>query len=270
MKVHIILSFLSMLLLYSCEKNNRPIDFYLSEIENKLTNEEISELKEKREIELVKYIKSQFSIRMFEDSVHIEYGHALDTLLEDEGIIDEKYKFPAIYMAIHYKLNNLEIPYNNINNTIESYYNRQYEEEIEIYKKMSESAKINYDRFAINDTICLLFPLEATDEGNNVLMYEADYYDDGSIFGGDVVLPLEWKDTLIIKGVLLEKDKEKFNFEFPIFGYSFYLKIFSLNKSGNLNSVAGNLEIGDTIGLYLNQYLRKIESCNPRSREYKK
>ncbi len=250
-----------LLLLYSCREVNKSMDYYLSEIEDKLTYEELSELENRKGLELIEYIKSQFSVRVFEDSVHIEYAHALDTLLEDKGITNEKYKFPAIYMAIHYRLNKLEIPYSNINIMLEGYYDRQYQEEINLYKEMSAKAKLNYDRFEVKDTVCLLFPIEITERGNNVILYEEKYYDIDSTFGDNRPF-IQWEDTLILKGILMEKVKKEFDIDTSILRYSFFMEILSLNKSNNLNSTVGSLEEGNSLELYLNEYLREIGDCD--------
>lgn len=266
MRGQILLLLVSILIFVSCEEDTNTIGYYLSKIKERLTTEELFDIKSKRGSELIDYIRADFGTRVFNDSIHIEYADVLDTLLSARGIVKDKYKFVAIYMAIHYKCNNLEISYDKINSEIEHYYNRMYEEEMERYKKRSEIAGLNFNSFEVNDTICLLLPFEnITKEEGNLLMYEEEYYDMSLLGANDDVL--KWPDTLKLEGVIIEKNKEKFelNDDVEFFGYDFKVKILSLSKNGNLRSTRGNLSVGGSLDVDLNQYLQEIRNCPPPS-----
>ena len=227
-------------LILSCKNKENNIDYYVLEIKKQLSSSQIQSFKSKEKGDLINYLRYEFRIKSSENLIKLD-GEKLNQLFITNGITENI--GDAVFLALHYKLNKQKIDYNKIKVIIEDYYKKEMEEEEMYLKGESETAKKNFNKFNDGEVICLNLPIIKTPKGKDVKIDGEFYLPNG-----------DWRDTLKLKGILLEKNANYF--PDSINTYFFQIKI--LDLSDESPAINKKLKVNSSFELYLNSYKHPI------------
>jgi hypothetical protein len=243
--------------LFTCCKTitDDNIDFYLYKIQDDvLSSTEINQLKNKNDIELVTYIEDELLIQQKVGSFFQLVNTNLDSLLFSKGIINNRNI--ALFVALHYKLNNEIIDYELVKENIIDYHNWSVANEKKIQKRNTAFAKINYTNFEIGDTICIRYPVKKhfnswhVIEGGRIEVFQK--------------LNNEWDDLLIvIEAIILQKYNQRNSYNLHDNDwYVFQVEPLSVSYNKNINKPISHVfEVGEPYELHLNTHKLILKEC---------
>ncbi len=235
------------LMLISCGGKIDELDSILSNLETKLTVEELNFLKEKKGKEIIDYVNGEdFLFSMTEGSVYNRVAPKLHLLLKEKGITSGRFDIYVVFIAIHYRLNGIEpIPYEAINDILISYYDEVAKSDQRWREETVKNAQLNFEKFEINDKLCFLYSIGRTVEDNQAVTYKKH----------KVLV-----DTLRLEGVLDEKYIKEFKGS-EFLTYFFDVKILSINGNDDFPNTLGLLKNDKILNLNLNNFFSPIEGC---------
>ncbi len=240
---------------WGCNVAYSPSEVYFEGLSKNLTNQQIAEFKTCDQPFCMLSTLGKFDIDAFInqlDSIPTEINIILDSV----GIIKPFDRKVSVLMAYHKYLNGTAYSYENIKVEFDGFMydmNNRGIEPNEIIIKENQAicriAQINFDRYCIGDTMCLELPLEKSENGKNVILYS--YYSSEN-----------FRDTLFVKCVLLEKEFEEVSDTYPnsIDGYYFTIKVIESKQSLPSKEI-NDFRVGDENNISITGYGRLIERC---------
>lgn len=252
-------TFLSILIILlviitSCNNPNSDLDFVFRKIDDALTKSEKQELIKIEDIDsIVGFTLLNSNLRckqVFENGISNELINKLDSM----NIV-----YPAFTLIRAYQKNKKNQNYSlkNLDNEIQNCLKRKDSlsklRMIRNYKEYKRIAKLNYNKFNKNDTICLIFPVTYTSRKWAVDYALADKKDELFYLTASLI-----KKKIIMRTDYLNNKKETFKFE---------LKIIDLSKK-ECFWMSKELKINGEFNIEISHYRREMFSNCSASREH--
>lgn len=232
-----------------CNSKTTIIDLFCRKLSNTLSLSEKKEIRNCPDVGcLVVFVGSQMRTK-FADAYNTDSA-AINQFLNDSIKINSLYdKQRALIIAYQKKLNDKSVDFNEIKNEMLQYDKLQDSIYDDMEKRNIENhvdtAKYNFNRFRIGDTLHLELSLAKSDNEKKVAYYR-NYNKQN------------FNDTLFIKGVLVKKtNKLGESSNYPDEQYVFLVRIIKVNNK-ELNLVDREYQKGNVILLPLYDYGRVI------------
>lgn len=236
---------ITLIFVLGCKAKRTPIDAFFISLNNSLSENEKSEVKNCEDIGcLTLFVQSKAQKKILTSYEPLE-GEITQLLLDSFKIDKSQDRVRALILAYQKKLKNQSIDFFEIKNEIiqfdklaEDKYLNGLKEEIQVQNKI---ARNNYERFKEGDVVNLLYPLSK--DGNYKGVYFNNFY-----------YNKEYTDTLFLKCVLLRKEMGNYDVHERLY---FQLKIIEARNS-ELNLVDKKFSKGNIIVLPIYDYGRTI------------